>query len=84
MKRWVPIPMALSPLGHEIGLPDVIGGRMGPLWSHHVKAWALAPRANRLVVRYEKLAAGDEKTIRPSRASSAPLSTGPLMCPSPR
>jgi len=50
-------------LGHEISLPDVIGGRMGPLWSHHVRAWALAPRANRLVVRYEKLAAGDEETL---------------------
>jgi len=50
-------------LGHEVSLSDVIGGRMGPLWSHHVRAWALAPRTNRLVVRYEKLAAGDEETI---------------------
>jgi len=50
-------------LGHEVTLSDVIGGRMGPLWSHHVHAWALAPRTNRLVVRYEKMAAGDEETI---------------------
>ncbi len=50
-------------LGHEVVLADVIGGRMGPLWSDHVRAWALEPRANRLVVRYEKLAAADAETL---------------------
>jgi hypothetical protein len=51
-------------LGHEVTLADVIGGRMGPLWSSHVQAWALEPRQNRLVVRYEKLAAADDETLR--------------------
>jgi hypothetical protein len=51
-------------LGHDVGLADVIGGRMGPLWSTHVRAWALEPRAKRLVVRYEKLAAADEESLR--------------------
>jgi hypothetical protein len=50
-------------LGHEVTLADVIGGRMGPLWSNHVRAWALEPRENRLVVRYEKLAAADDETL---------------------
>lgn len=50
-------------MGHELQLADVIGGRMGPLWSDHVRAWALQPRANRLVVRYENLAAGNEASL---------------------
>jgi hypothetical protein len=50
-------------LGHEITLADVMGGRMGPLWSEHVRAWALEPRKNRLVVRYEKLATADEESL---------------------
>lgn len=51
-------------LGHDVTLADVIEGRMGPLWSAHVRAWALEPRANRLVLRYEKLAAGDAESLR--------------------
>jgi Sulfotransferase domain len=51
-------------LGHEVDLANVIDGRMGPLWSDHVRAWALEPRANRLVVRYERLAAADEETLK--------------------
>jgi hypothetical protein len=51
-------------LGHQVTFADVLAGRMGPLWSHHVRAWALEPRANRLVVRYEKLAAADEESLR--------------------
>lgn len=50
-------------LGHDVTLADVIGGRMGPLWSAHVRAWALEPRANRLVLRYEKLASGDAESL---------------------
>ena len=50
-------------LGHEVALTDVISGRMGPLWSAHVRGWALEPRQNRLVVRYEKLAAGDAESL---------------------
>ena len=50
-------------LGHDVGLADVIGGRMGPLWSAHVRAWALEPRQNRLVLRYEKLAVGDADSL---------------------
>jgi hypothetical protein len=50
--------------GQELTLRDVISGRMGPLWSVHVRAWALEPRQNRLVVRYEKLAAGDPDTLK--------------------
>ncbi len=50
-------------LGHDVTLADVISGRMGPLWSAHVRAWALTPRANRLVLRYERLAAGDAESL---------------------
>jgi hypothetical protein len=50
-------------LHREVSLADVIEGKAGTSWSHHVRSWALPLRANTLVVRYEDLAVAKRDTL---------------------
>jgi hypothetical protein len=70
-------------LGRDISLADVIAGKAGLSWSHHVRAWAMPARANTLVVRYEDLAAGRRDTLSsatPCNVVSICPSTGCMPC----
>ena len=48
-------------MGRDVTLAEVIAGKVGVSWSHHVQAWIARPGV--LVLRYEDLAAGDAKSL---------------------
>jgi hypothetical protein len=51
-------------LKRDVAPKDVIRGTVGVSWSRHVRAWALPPRPNSLIVRYEDLVMGESETLK--------------------
>jgi hypothetical protein len=50
-------------LYRDVTLADVICGNIGIDWSRHVRAWTMPPRPGTLILRYEDLVSGDDKTL---------------------